>query len=188
LPQAEVEERVNFYAEMIDDRMEDGSTEEEAVACLGPIDAIVSQIVSDIPLLKIAGKAAKQRIKQTKKMKTWEIVLLAVGSPVWFPILIALAASALAIYVSFWAVIISLWAAFGSLAGCAFAGIVGGTVFAIGVSVPSGFALISAGIACAGLSIFTFFGCKAATKGLILLAGKSVLAMKRCLIKKEGAI
>ena len=31
LPQGDIEERVGFYAEMIDDRMEEGLTEEEAV-------------------------------------------------------------------------------------------------------------------------------------------------------------
>ena len=31
LPEAEINERLNFYSEMIDDRMEEGLTEEEAV-------------------------------------------------------------------------------------------------------------------------------------------------------------
>ena len=186
LPEREVEERLSFYAEMIDDRMEDGSIEEEAVAGLGSVDAIVSQIVSDIPLLKIAGKAAKQRIKQTKKMKTWEIVLLCVGSPVWASLLIAAPAVAFALYVSLWAVIVSLWAAFGSLVGGAFAGIASGLALSMGANVPAGLALIGAGVVCAGLSIFVFFGCKAATRGVVVLAGKTVLTIKRLFIKKEG--
>ena len=32
LPQADIEERLAFYSEMIDDRIEDGMTEEEAAA------------------------------------------------------------------------------------------------------------------------------------------------------------
>ena len=32
LPQADIDERLSFYAEMIDDRMEEGLGEEEAVA------------------------------------------------------------------------------------------------------------------------------------------------------------
>ena len=31
LPQEDIEERISFYSEMIDDRMEDGISEEEAV-------------------------------------------------------------------------------------------------------------------------------------------------------------
>ena len=58
LPQDEVEERLNFYSEMIEDRMEEGISEEEAVAAIGPIDEIAEQIIADIPLAKM------QRIPQ----------------------------------------------------------------------------------------------------------------------------
>jgi uncharacterized membrane protein len=184
LPEREVEERLNFYVEMIDDRIEDGRTEQEAVAELGSVDEVVSQIVADIPLFAIA----KKKIKPARRLKTWEIVLLCVGSPVWFPILIAAPAVAFALYVSLWSVIVSLWAAFGSLVGGAFAGIASGLALSMGANVPTGLALVSAGIVCAGLSIFVFFGCKAATRGVVVLAGKTVLTIKRLFIKKEGAV
>ena len=182
LPEREVEERLDFYAEMIDDCIEDGRTEEEAVAQIGSVDEVASQIVADIPLLAIA----KKKIKPARRLKTWEIVLLAVGSPVWVPLLIAAPAVAFALYVSLWAVIVSLWAAFGSLVGGAFAGIASGLALSTGSNVPAGWALISAGVVCAGLSIFVFFGCKAATRGIVMLAGKTVLTIKRLFIKKEG--
>ena len=182
LPEREVEERLSFYVEMIDDRIEDGRTEQEAVADLGPLDEIAAQIVADIPLLQIA----KKRIKPTRRLKAWEIVLLAVGSPVWASLLIAALAVLIALYASFWAIIVSLWAAFGSLAGCALGGVVSGFALSMGANLPAGMALIGAGAVCAGLSVLLFFACKAATKGLVVLAGKTVLAVKRCLIKKEG--
>ncbi|MBE6661373.1 MAG: DUF1700 domain-containing protein [Ruminococcaceae bacterium] len=182
LPEREVEERLSFYVEMIDDRIEDGRTEQEAVADLGPLDEVVAQIVADIPLLQIA----KKRIKPTRRLKAWEIVLLAVGSPVWASLLIAALAVLIALYASFWAIIVSLWAAFGSLAGCALGGVVSGFALSMGANLPAGMALIGAGIVCAGLSVLLFFACKAATKGLVVLASKTVLAVKRCLIKKEG--
>ena len=46
LPQSELEERLLFYSEMIDDRVEDGLTEEEAVAGIGSVDALVEQIMA----------------------------------------------------------------------------------------------------------------------------------------------
>jgi uncharacterized membrane protein len=184
LPEREVEERLDFYAEMIDDCIEDGRTEQEAVAELGSVDEVVSQIVADIPLFAIA----KKKIKPARRLKTWEIVLLCVGSPVWFPILIAAPAVAFALYVSLWSVIVSLWAAFGSLVGGAFAGIASGFALSMGANVPAGLALIGAGIVCAGLSIFMFFGCKAATRGIVMLASKTALSIKRLFIKKEGAV
>ena len=152
------------------------------MADLGPLDEIAAQIVADIPLLQIA----KKRIKPTRRLKAWEIVLLAVGSPVWASLLIAALAVLIALYASFWAIIVSLWAAFGSLAGCALGGVISGLALSVGANLPAGMALISAGAVCAGLSVLLFFACKAATKGLVVLAGKTVLAVKRCLIKKEG--
>ena len=35
LPEQEVEDRIGFYCEMIDDRIEDGLSEEDAVAAIG---------------------------------------------------------------------------------------------------------------------------------------------------------
>lgn len=183
LPKDDIEERLTFYDEMIEDRMEEGLSEEEAVLKAGSVDDITSQIVADIPLAKIA----KERIKPKRRLKAWEIVLLALGSPIWFSLGIAAVAVIFALYVSLWAVIISLWAVFGSLIGCAFGGIVAGVVFACTGNVFSGIAMIGAGCVCAGLSIFMFYVCRAATKGTVLIAKKFALWIKNCFIKKEEA-
>ena len=100
LPKEDVEERLNFYSEMIEDRMEEGLSEEEAVAAIGSIDEIASQIVDDIPLSKIA----KEKIKPKRRLRAWEIVLLAVGSPLW----LILALAALIVIISLYTVIWSL--------------------------------------------------------------------------------
>ena len=47
LPHAEVEQALAFYDEAISDRMEDGLSESEAVADLGPIDEIAAQIAAE---------------------------------------------------------------------------------------------------------------------------------------------
>lgn len=184
LPQADVEERLAFYSEMIDDRIEEGLTETEAVSAVGSVDEIVSQIVADIPLSKIA----KEKIKQKSRMSVWEIVLLVLGFPVWLPLLIAALAVLLSVYVVIWSVIISLWACFVSLAACILGGILSGVVLAVTGYITSGIAMIAAGFVCAGLSIFMYYGCKAATKGILLLTKKIVLRIKKCFIKKEAAI
>ena len=49
LPQNDIKERVSFYTEMIDDRVEDGMSEEEAIEQIGPVDKVVETIVSEIP-------------------------------------------------------------------------------------------------------------------------------------------
>lgn len=182
-PQDDVEERLRFYSEMIEDRMEDGLSEEEAVSAVGSVDEIAAQIAAEIPLAKIVTK----KMKPKRQLKAWEIVLLALGSPVWLSLAVAAFAVTLSLYISFWAVIISLWAVFGSFVGCAFGVTVAGLGFALGVNGLVGMAMIGAGVICAGLSIFVFYGCKAATKGILLLTKKMAIWIKNCFVKKEAA-
>ena len=181
LPKQELEERLNFYSEMIDDRMEEGHSEQEAVSEIGSVDEIAAQIVADIPLVKIA----KEKIKPKRRLKAWEIMLLVLGSPIWLSLLIAAFAVILSLYASLWSVIISLWAVFGSLVCGAFGGIVAGIVFVLSGNGLTGIAMFGAGFLCAGLSIFLFFGCKAATKGTLLLTKKIALGIKNYFVKKD---
>ena len=183
LSQEDVEERLLFYSEMIDDRMEEGLSEEEAVLAVGSVDEIASQIIGDIPLSKIAAEKAATK----RHLKAWEIVFLALGSPIWLSLLIAALAVVFSLVVSLWSVIVSLWAVFVSVAACALCFIAVGIGFTLGVHRLSGITMIGAGIVCAGLSIFLFFGCKAATKGSSLLTKNTVLWIKNCFTKKEEA-
>ena len=183
LPWDEVSDRWDYYSEMIDDRMEEGLSEEEAVAELGTVNEIAAQILADIPLSALV----KKKLKSQRRIKAWEIVLLVLGSPIWLSLLIAAFAVVLSLYISLWAIIISLWAVFVSLIVCALAGIAVGILWAVIGKIFAGIAMIGAGILCTGLSIFLFFGCKAATKGTALLAKKMVLGIKRCFLRKEDA-
>ncbi len=182
LPKQDVEERLSFYGEMIDDRVEEGRTEEEAVLDIGSVDDISTQIIADIPLKKLV----KEKIKTKRRVGVWEIVLLVLGSPIWFSLAIATFAVILSLYVSLWAVVISIWAVFASLVGCAIGGVVAGIILAIVDNGFAGIALIGASFVCAGLAIFLFFGCKAGTKAVILLPKKIALGIKKCFMKKEN--
>ena len=177
----EIENWLKYYSEIIDDRIEDGQSEEDAVSSLGDIDAIIDEILQQTPITKLA----KAKLK-LKTLRDWEIALLIICFPLWLPLLIAAFAVILSVYVSIWSVIISLWAAFASVAACGFSGIVAGIAFILTGSAPSGIALIGAGITLSGLSIFLFFGCRAVTDGIIWLTKKTVLSMKNSFIKKEA--
>ena len=181
LPQDDIEERLTFYGEMIDDRMEEGLSEEEAVAAIGEVSEIARQAVADTPLAKIA----KERIRPKRRLKTWEIVLLALASPIWLSLAIAVAAVLFAVIVSLWAVILSLWAVFASLAVSAVAAVPTGAFFAVGGHGAAGLAMLSAGLVCAGLTILLFFGCMGAMKGILRLTKKITLWTKDRFIKKE---
>lgn len=183
LPQEDIEERLTFYSEMIEDRKEEGLLEEEAVSAVGSVQEIVAQIVADIPLTKIV----KERIKPKRRLNSGEIVLLALGSPIWLSLGIAAFAVIFSIYISLWAVIISLWTVFVSLAACSIGGVMACVIFTVGGNGASGVAMLAAGIVCAGLSIFMFYGCKAVTVGTLILTKKMVIWIKNCFIKKEVA-
>ncbi len=181
LPQDDIEERLTFFNEMIDDQMEEGLSEEEAVSAVGTVDEIVTQVVAETPLAKIA----KERIKSKRRRSAGEIVLLVLGSPIWLPLVIAASVVILSLYISLWVVMVSLWAVFVSLAAGSIGGVLLCIIFAIGGSVASGIAMLAVGIVCAGLSILMFYGCKAATKGILMLTRKMAIWIKNCFIKEE---
>ena len=184
LPQQEIEERLSFYAEMIDDRIEEGFSEQEAVSDIGSIDDIATQIIADIPLLSIV----KDNIKKKKSgLGAGTVVLLALGSPIWLSLVIAAFSVILALYVSLWSVIISLWSVFASLAACSLGGILSTVAFAITGNIHTLVAMVGASLICAGLAIFVFFGCRAATKGVLLLTKKTAIGIKNIFIRKERA-
>ena len=181
LPQEDIEERLGFYSEMIEDQMEEGISEEEAVSAVGAVDEIVAQVVAQTPIARIA----KERIKSKRWLSAGQIVLLALGSPLWLSLVIAAFAVIFSLYISLWAIIISFWAVFSSLIGCGFGGVIAGIIFAGSGNVLSGIAMLAAGMICAGLSIFMFYGCKAATKGCLILTKKLAAWIRKCFLKKE---
>lgn len=184
LPRDELEQWLNFYSEMIDDRMEDGMTEAEAVAAIGFVEDIAAQIIAQTPLVKLA----KEKIRPKRRLKTWEILLLVLGSPLWLSLLAAAGAVILAVYVSAWSVIISLWAAFASLVAGGFAGLVAGIILVCTSALSAAMAMLAAGMVCTGLSILVFHGIKAATKGILILTKKFTAWLKSRWMKKEETV
>lgn len=183
LPHDEIAERLAFYSEVIDDRMEEGLSEDEAVAAAGSVDELTSQVITDSLLVEnIKTPNAAER-----RLSPQEILLLILGSPIWLSLLVAAVAMILSLYVSLWAVIISLWAVFGSLVGCAFGGIGAGIFLVCRGNTLSGVAILGAGILCSGISIFLFYSCKAVSVGTISLTKKATLRIKNRFVKKEDA-
>jgi len=180
LPRKEMEERLNFYSEMIDDRMEEGLTEAEAVAAAGSVEEIAAQ-TADTP----GNQDKKKYPNPGRRLTGGEITLLILGSPLWLPFGIAVFAVVLSLYISLWAVILSLWAVFLALALCAAAGVLSFVLLTAGAHPASGVFLLAAGIACAGLSIFMFFGCQAAVKGTCMLTKKTAAWIRNCFVPKE---
>ena len=183
LPQTDIDERIVFYGEMIDDRMEEGMSEAEAVYGIGSVEEIVSQTISEVPLTKIV----KKRITPNRSLQTWEIVLIVLGLPLWLPLLLAALAVILALYAVIWSLILSLWAVELSMIACALSGMAAAVVHWFHGDILPGFAMLGVAFLFGGISIFGFFGCLAATKGILILTKKAMLSIKSRFIRKESA-
>ena len=184
LPLDDVEERLNFYSEMIDDQVEEGKSEEEAVASIGSVDEIVSQTLSEVPLTKIV----KKKIKPKRRLRAWEIVLLAVGSPIWLTLGLVAFAVLISLYAVLWSLVGSAWAIFSAFVGCAAGCVAVGVVWICFGELLSGLFLIFASLVLAGLSIFVFFGCHCATVGTVRLTRLIALGVKKMFVSKEAGV
>ena len=182
LPDADRRASLDYYSEMLDDLMESGMTEAEAVASLGSVDAIAEEILMDIPLPKLV----KAKMKKRRRLTGTEITLLIVGFPIWAPLLISAFAVVFSVYVSLWAVVISLYATDLALAGCALGSLVGAIMMFVGGQPASALLFLGAMLVLVGLAIMLFFGCNAAAKGACKLGKLTLRGIKACFIRKEG--
>ena len=108
-----------------------------------------------------------------------KIVLIILGFPVWFPLILSAFAVILSLYISVWAVVVSLWATMISL----FAGFMGGVSYAIFLPCNK-LLFISGAVLCLGLSIFMFYGCLYLSKGLVIVTKKAFVGLKTKLINR----
>ena len=167
MPEADRQRSADYYAEMIDDRMEDGLSEEEAVAAIGDLDEIVQQILGETPRPPVVVEPAKKGKPAKDNTKTWLIILLILGSPVWGALLIAVVAVVFSVLASLWAVVISLYATAVAL-GASSIGCFVGSFFMIG-SIGEGMVAWGAALLCAGLAILFVMLSNLAAKGMIAL-------------------
>lgn len=177
-PEQEVNERLDFYEEIIDDRMEEGLSEEEAIEKVGTLESIKAQITEDIPLSIIV----KGKVKPKKKLKTWEKVCLIVGSPIWVSVLLAAFAVILSLYIVLWALDITLCCIDAAFAASSAACVIGSIYYACSMSSASALCVAGAGLIFGGISVLMFFGCKSAIKGTLKLAKRIVVRLKLLLV------
>lgn len=182
LSEADLNRSLDYYAEMIDDRMEDGLSEDEAVKEVGTPAEIAEDILKEMPLAKLV----KARVKPNRKMAAWEIVLLILGSPLWLALLFTLFAAVLSLYIALWSVVISLWAIEVALVGAALVGVIALPIGLIQGNVWAGVSLLGVGVLAAGLCIFGYYCCRNVTKGACLLGKRLFRFVKSCFIRKEA--
>ncbi len=157
MPAEEVRPLLDYYMEIVSDRMEDGMTEEEAVASLGPIPELAEKILAEQPQVEQEPEPIPtpaplpEPVPQAKRRWSGSSIVLAIVlSPLWLTLLCVLIS-----------VEITVWATLASLVVSAAAMILGGIAGSIlslipmfdPVSAParifvSGCSLVCSGIGC----------------------------------------
>ena len=184
LPQQTVERTVEYYGELIADSMEDGLTEEEAVARLGSLEEIVASVVKDTPLAQIV----QTRVQEGKKkgISGWVILLLVLGAPVWLPVLIAVLAVLFALFIALWAVVIALWAVVAAVILTGLVAMVAGVVELCRLHLPQGLVLLGGGLVCLGLCALLFLLMKLITVGTVKLCRWLWVGIKSLFVGKKS--
>lgn len=183
LPEGEIEESVAFYTEMIDDRVADGLTEEEATAQLDDPKTAARAIIADLPVVP----RTVVRTKQRNRALYWTLVIL--GSPLWLTLLLAAGMLVLAGLLTIWCLILGLWLlAAGLLAGGPLG--IGVCLWALAVGQPAyGVFELGSGLLCFGLGLFCLHGAVAASKTLMQVSRQWIAKAKAPFVKvkEEGA-
>ena len=152
---------LDFYSEMIDDRMEEGLTEEEAVAAIGTPKQIAEQILAQSQPVK--------KEKKKRELKGWQVILLIIGSPLWFSLLITAICVVFSLIVGVWSVVISLYATAVALIASGLACAILLPIFSIS---GAGIVGLGIGLFCIGLGILWFIGTNMVAKGTVWLCKK----------------
>lgn len=182
LPAEDVEASLAYYAELLDDAVEDGMSEEDAMAQLGAVEDVAARILMDIPLSKVV----KAKAKEKRTVSVGVILLLVLGAPLWITLLAAAFVILVAVYAVIWSAVISVWAVDVSLAATAVASLPGAVIIGVTQGNWMGAAfLLGAGLICGGLSLLLFAGCKKVTFGVCWLCRKMVYGVKLCFVGRR---
>ena len=179
-PEADIKKSLDYYREMIDDRIEDGMGEEEAVAAMGSPEEAAAQILEETPLPKLV----KARLKPSRALRAWEIVLLVLGSPIWLPLVLACSIVLLTVYLILLLLVFMLYV---FVFSCGVTGIVSVPLFFTMLFTGKFYqAALTLGTGCvfAGLAILLFILSKQATVWVLALLRLMARAIKRMFIRK----
>lgn len=169
LPQRELEDTLEYYSEMIDDYVENGCTPEEAVAKMGGVDNVAAQVLAGTQTPASQTDGAKKEKKSGNML-----LLLILGFPLWFPLLIA----AFCILLSVAVVIATLamvvpWSLVVSFGASALGLLIAGTAILVSESVAAAVFLFGAAMVLGALCIFALW----ASIHLSVLGAKAIGAM-----------
>ena len=109
ISQEELAERLNVSRQSVS-LWENEQTQPslENIIAIAEIFSVTTDVLLKEKIEVVSNRISAQKSK--RKLKVWEIVLLAIGSPLWLSLLIAFFAAVISVLVSLWAVFASFLA------------------------------------------------------------------------------
>ncbi len=160
LPISETGRVLSYYSESLQDRLEDGMTEEEAIKSFESIEEIVKNLEAEIPLSAVVKDKVISKTTKNKQMSGVNIMLLILviilGSPIWICLLAILFSMAVLVVAVLWTIPVVVVSVYFSLYPIAISGIIYGFARIFTISFPTGLAYLGVGVASAGLAIMLF--------------------------------
>ena len=147
LPRQDVDRIIDYYNEIIEDKIEAGDEETSAVASVGSVEEIACQA--------LAEKNTKQPKKQKMSKQQWAVLIA--GSPLWISLLLLAVAVIISLYASVWSAIVSLGAVELSLLLSGPGGVVCAFIAMFVNGAAAGFFALGTSIFAAGLSLLLLF-------------------------------
>ena len=166
---------LEFCAESIDDRVEDGMAEEDAVTALGDVEDVARGLLADRPL----GAVVRERVRH--ESNAGRVVLLICASP----LLVTFFAVGLSVYAALWAAMIAIYAAVASLLIAGAAGALGGVALMFLQGAAPGLCICGAGLVSFALGLLLIDPVKAAGRGLWKLTKAFGRGCKRLIVGKR---
>ena len=188
LPENDIRRSLDYYGEMIDDRIEEGMDEDAAVAAVGTPEAVAREILGEGSAPCPDGKKKEAPPKTGKRrLSAWEVVIIILGSPLWLSLIVAAVAIIFAVYAVIWSMVAVLWAVMVTLGAVALAAVAYTVVYMASGNIWAGLFVLGSGLLLAGLGIFMFFGCLYATKSLCVFSKRIFLyTLKKTGLRKEA--
>lgn len=175
---------IEYYEEIIDDKIEEGITEKEAVSSIGSIDTIIKNELLDRPMTTIIKEKVKDKKEKAEKngTKPLLIALIILGIPVWVPLLIGLIGIIIGILCSVFGIIIALFA---SILGIGIASIACLFTCIVSIFTNSGhitLMVFSVGLILAGLVMLLIPFSALITKGIINIIKTLIKGIKKIFV------
>ena len=184
LPDQEIGKLISYYEESIDDRIEDGMTEEVSIKSLGSLDDIVTNIENEIPITSMVKDKVIKEIEKSRS-KGVLLALTIIGSPLWLPLLLTAVCVVISLVLAGWVIYAGGVVSYVSLAIIAVTGVGIGFIRIFTIGFTTGIAYMGVGILSAGMMMLLLYPCVWITRQWVKLNALPFRKLRQRLVRKE---